>query len=299
MMNVKYDKMAEKNFDASFDDLVPTVMLSYMMSPTQMLNASYNTRIRRPGIRFLNPFKDTSNPNSISYGNPDLDTEKSHTLGLGFSSFSTKFSVNANLNYSFVNNGIQRYSFVNQGAMESTYGNIGRIQRTSLSLWMNWNPGNTTRISFNANGMYTDLRCNESFLKQSNNGYYGYVFLDVQQSLPWEVMLSLYGGISSPYISLQEEGSTYNYYGFSLSRSFLKDKRLNISINTSNLFYKYAKLKNSTVTDSFRSWNENKSQHETYGLNISWQFGKLNARVKQTNRTIVNDDLLSSEEGNK
>lgn len=299
MMNVKYDKMAEKNFDASFDDLVPTVMLSYMLSPSQMLNASYNTRIRRPGIRFLNPFKDTSNPNSISYGNPDLDTEKSHTLGLGFSSFSAKFSVNANLNYSFVNNGIQRYSFVNQGAMESTYGNIGRIQRTSLSLWMNWNPGNTTRISFNANGMYTDLRCNESFLKQSNNGYYGYVFLDVQQSLPWDVMLSLYGGISSPYISLQEEGSTYKYYGFSLSRSFLKDKRLNISINTSNLFYKYSKLKNSTVTDSFRSWNENKSQHETYGLNISWQFGKLNARVKKTNRTIVNDDLLRSEEGNK
>ena len=31
---------------------------------------------------YLNPFRDTSNPTSISYGNPDLDTEKAHILGM-------------------------------------------------------------------------------------------------------------------------------------------------------------------------------------------------------------------------
>jgi outer membrane cobalamin receptor len=256
-------------------------------------------RISRPGIWYLNPFKNTSNPTSISYGNPDLETEKSHSLGLTFSSFSAKFNVNANLGYSFVNNGIQNYSFMNNGVMESTYGNIGHTQRTSLSLWMNWNPGNKTRISVNASGVYTDMRCDESFLKQSNNGFYGNLFLNAQQTLPWDLRFSLYGGGSSPYVSLQGKGSSYMYYGFSLSRSFLKDKRLNISINTSNLFYKYSNLNNSTVTDSFRAWNKNKTQHETYGLNISWQFGKLNARVKKTKRTIFNDDLLRNEDGNK
>ena len=292
-MNVEYDKMPEKNFDAGFDDIVPSMMLSYQLGPAKTLRANYNMRISRPGIWYLNPFKNTSDPTNISYGNPDLETEKSHSLSLGFSSYSAKFNVNANLGYSFVNNGIQNYSFMNNGVMESTYGNIGHTQRTSLSLWMNWNPGNKTRISVNASGTYTDMRCDESFLKQSNNGFYGNLFLNAQQTLPWDLRFSLYGGGSSPYISLQGKGSSYMYYGFSLSRSFLKEKRLSVSINTSNLFHKYLTFKGETVTDTFRSSYASKSQQQSYGLNISWRFGELKAQVKKANRTINNDDLMS------
>lgn len=292
-MDVEYAKMPEKNFDAGFDDIVPSMMLSYQLAPTQTLRATYNMRISRPGIWYLNPFRDTSNPTHINYGNPDLETEKAHSVGLAFSSFSAKFNINANLGYSFVNNGIQNYSFINNGVMETTYGNIGHTQRTSLSLWMNWNPGKTTRISVNASGMYVDLRSDESFLKQSNNGFQGNLFLNAQQTLPWDLRFSLYGGGSSPNISLQGKGSSISYYGFSLSRSFLKEKRLTVSLNTSNLFHKYLTFKNETVTDTFRSWNKTKLQQQSYGLNISWRFGELKAQVKKANRTIINDDLMS------
>ena len=298
-MNVVYDKMPEKNFDAGFDDIVPSMMFSYQLAPTKTLRASYNMRISRPGIWYLNPFKNTSNPTSISYGNPDLETEKSHSLSMTFSSFSAKFNVNASLGYSFVNNGIQNYSFMNNGVMESTYGNIGHTQNTSLSLWMNWNPGNKTRLSVNASGTYTDLRCDKSFLKQSNNGFYGNLFLNAQQTLPWDLRFSLYGGGSSPYISLQGKGSSYMYYGFSLSRSFLKEKRLSVSINTSNLFHKYLSFKSETVTDTFRSCYDSKNMQQSYGLNISWRFGELKAQVKKANRSINNDDLMSGGGGSQ
>jgi hypothetical protein len=36
---------------------------------------------------------------------------------------------------------------------------------------------------------------------------------------------------------------------------------------------------------------------QSYGLNISWRFGKLTAFVKKTNRTIKNDDLMTGEKG--
>ena len=292
-MDVEYDKMPEKNFNAGFDDIVPSMMLSYQLGQTKTLRATYNMRISRPGIWYLNPFRNTSNPTSISYGNPDLETEKSHSLGLAFSSFSAKFNVNANFGYSFVNNGIQNYSFMNNGVMESTYGNIGHTQRTSLSLWMNWNPGSKTRLSINASGSYVDLKSDEAFLRQSNSGFNGNLFLNAQQTLPWDLRFSLYGGGSTPYISLQGKGSSYSYYGFSLSRSFLKEKRLSVSINTSNLFHKYLTFKNETVTDTFRSWSESKQQQRSFGLNISWRFGELKAQVKKAARSITNDDVLS------
>lgn len=43
-----------------------------------------------------------------------------------FSSFSAKFSLNAGLNYTFTNNGIERYSFMNEGILENTYRNAGK-----------------------------------------------------------------------------------------------------------------------------------------------------------------------------
>ena len=125
LWNADYKNKDEK-FDAQFDDLVPSLMFSYQLAPTQSLRASYNMRISRPGIWFLNPFTDTSNPTAISYGNPDLESEKAHSLSVTFGSFSQKFNVNVSANYSFVNNGIEQYSFIKDGVMNSTYDNIGK-----------------------------------------------------------------------------------------------------------------------------------------------------------------------------
>ena len=288
-MDVEYDYMPERNFKAGFDDVVPTLNLSYMLGMSATLRANYNMRINRPGIWYLNPFRDTSNPTSVSYGNPDLDTEKAHILGMTFNTFSAKFSLNANLTYTFINNGIERYSFMNNGVQENTYGNVGKSQRTRLALWMNWNPGSTTRISLNAGGDYADYRSKE--LNSYNSGFSGNLFANVQQTIPWELRLSLYGGGSTPYVSLQGKGSSYYYYGINLSRSFLKEKRLNISLFASSIFQKYNSYRDETVTDTFRSWSNSSYPSRRYGISISWRFGELKTQVKKTQRSITNDDL--------
>lgn len=297
IMDVEYKYMPERNFDSSFDDLVPSASFTYQLAPTRTIRANYNMRISRPSIWYLNPFKNTSNPTSISYGNPNLDSEKSHSLGLTFSSFSQKFNVNLTLNYSFVNNGIERYSFMRDGVQENTYGNIGHTNRTRLSLWMNWNPGSKTRISINASGSYADYESDEKDLTVRNHGYQGNFFGNAQQTLPWDIRFSVYGGGGTPYISLQGKGSSFTYYGFSLSRSFLKEKRLTVSMNASNIFKKYNTYENTTTTSTFASWSKSKSPNRYYGVNISWRFGELKAQVKKAARSINNDDLKSGGSG--
>ena len=175
--------------------------------------------------------------------------------------------------------------------MENTYDNIGKTQRTRLSLWMNWNPGNKTRISINASGSYSDFSSKK--LGTKNSGFQGNLFGNIQQTLPWGLRFSVYGGGSTPYISLQGKGSSYYFYGMNLSRSFLKDKRLNVSVYVSNIFNYYQKYSNETVTDTFRSWSESKMPRSSYGLSISWRFGELKAQVKRTARSINNDDVKS------
>ena len=55
--DVKYDKMAEKNFSAGFDNIVPSVRFGYQLAPSKMLSFSYHMRIARPNIELLNPFR--------------------------------------------------------------------------------------------------------------------------------------------------------------------------------------------------------------------------------------------------
>ena len=282
-------KNKNEHFDARFDDLVPSVMLSYQLAPTKNLRASYNMRISRPGIWFLNPFTDTSNPTAVSYGNPDLESEKSHSVSLTFGSFSQKLNVNARMDYSFVNNGIEQYSFIKEGVMNSTYDNVGKSKNLSLSLFLNWNMSSKTRFNINGRGAYVDYR--SPGLQLKNYGFEGNLFGSFQQTLPGDIRLSLNGGGGSPHISLQGESSSFYYYAIGLSRSFLKEKRLTIAINTSNLFNEYISFKNNISTSTFRSSDITKMPMRYYGFNISWRFGELKAQVKKAVRSINNDDL--------
>lgn len=296
--DVKYDKMPERNFDAGFDNLVPSFRIGYQLAPSKMLSLSYQMRIARPNINLLNPFRNTSNPTSVSYGNPDLDPAKSHRFGLTINSFAAKFSTNITLNYRLVNNSIQDYTFMQDGIQHRTYANIGRAQTTSLSVWMNWNPGRKTRISINTSGSYMDYKSKSDQLDAKNHGFQGNMNLNVQQTLPWELRFSAYYGGSTPYISMQGKGSSYSYYGFGLSRAFLKSKRLNVSINTSNIFNKYRTSESETLTSTFRTLSKSKNQQTSYGINVSWRFGELKARVKKTARTISGDDIMATQQSN-
>ena len=289
LMDVEYKLFPDRDFSAHFNDVVPTVNLAYMFTPTTSLRANYNMRINRPSIWYLNPFRDNSNPGIIKYGNPDLDTEKAHLLGLTYSSFSAKFNANIGVNYMFTNNGIESYSFMNDGVMEQTFRNAGKKQNTNLNLWVNWNPGRTTRLSVNMTGTYSDFKSEQ--LNTHNSGFSGSIFGNVQQTIPWNVKLSAYGGGSTPSVSLQGKGNSYYYYGLSLSRSFLKDNRLNVSVKASNFLGKYMKYRSETYTDTFHSWSERKRYAMKFGVNVSWRFGDLKAKVKETVRSINNDDV--------
>ena len=292
--DVKYNRMPERNFNAGFDNLVPSIRFGYQLAPSRMLSFSYHMRIARPNINLLNPFRNTSNPTSVSYGNPDLDPAKSHRFGLTFNTFAQKFSTNISLNYRLVNNSIQDYTFMQDGIQHRTYANIGRSELTSLNLWVNWNPTRKTRININATGSYMDYQSKSEQLDAKNHGFQGNFNLNLQQNLPWDLRFSVNYGTSSPSINLQGKGSSYSSYGFGLSRAFLKNKRLNVSISTSNLFHKYQTRESETVTSTFRNLSRSKFQQSSYGISVNWSFGELRARVKKTARTIDGDDIMAT-----
>ena len=266
--------------------------------------AGYNMRIWRPGIWNLNPYFDDQNPMFISQGNPDLKSEKSHAFDVAYSSFSAKFNVNVSLRHSFNNNGIERISrlitaedgedfggghIAPHGALYSTYDNIGKNRNTGLSLYLNWNASPKTRIYVNGRGSYTDMKSEAQGLH--NYGWNGSFYGGIQHTLPLKLRLSLNGGGSTPYISLQGKGSGYQYYGLSLNRSFLKEDRLSVNLYCNNIFEKYRSYNNHTEGANFVSKSSSKWPSRSFGVSVSYRIGELKASVKKAARSISNDDV--------
>ena len=288
MMDVKYHNTKGDDFSAHFSDLVPSANLSYQIAQTKTLKASYNMRISRPGIWYLNPFVNDTDPKNISYGNPKLNSEKSHSFELNYSSFTQKFNINLSLGHTFVNNSIESYSEIKDGILNNTFANIGKWASTRFSSYINWNMSPKTRIYMNGSASYNDFKSDKMDI--SNDGFSYNLGGGIQQNLPWELRFSLYGGGSGSNISLQGKNSGYSYYGISLNKSFL-DKRLTISAYARNPFNKSINFNSTMETTSFRLYSETHYPQRSFGFNISYRIGELKAGVKKAARSIQNDDV--------
>lgn len=59
-------------FKNSFLNLFPSAFVSYQLSQPQSVYINYSRRTNRPGFFQMMPFKDLSNPGTVSMGNPDI-----------------------------------------------------------------------------------------------------------------------------------------------------------------------------------------------------------------------------------
>ena len=300
IQDVEYLLGRGDDFRKHFNDLVPSASVGYRLTDTQNLLLSYNMRIYRPGIWYLNPYLNDADPTSISQGNPDLVSEKSHSVSLGYNSFTNKLSLNLSLRYSFTNNSIESVTSLvsdydiaglqsptGKSVLYTTYRNIGKTRSVNLSAYANYNPFTSTRIYANLFGgwqYYSDGA------ELKNRGWSMFASGGVQQTLPkdWRISLNCWG--QTPWISLQGKGSGFVGYSLSVTKQLLK-KRLTLSVYANNFFKKYMDYDDTTSSTAFtqRSWS--KFVQQQFGLSVSFRIGELKASVKKAERTISNDDV--------
>lgn len=300
IQDVKYLLGRGDDFRKDFDDLVPSASIGYRLTDTQNLRLGYNMRIYRPGIWYLNPYLDDSNPTSISQGNPNLVSEKSHSFSLGYNSFTTKLSINLSLRYSFTNNSIESVSSLvsdndiaglqnptGKSVLYTTYRDIGKTRSANMSAYVNYSPFTTTRIYANLYGGWTYLSDGGDL---SNHGWNMYAYGGAQQTLPkdWRISLSIWS--QTPWISLQGKGSGFFGYGLNVTKQFLK-QRLTLSAFANNFFKKYNVYNNDMSSTGFTQHSWSKYNQQRFGISVSFRIGELKASVKKAERTISNDDV--------
>lgn len=295
-LSAKYKDGSNDPFGSNLNDWVPNAAISYNIDDANTLKLSYSTRINRPGIGQLNPAV-VSSPNSVSSGNPDLSSSRHQTLNLNYNLIGRKLSLDFNTSYTFSNNAVIAVKEPLPGDItKSGYANAGNNKSLNMAVWLNYNPWNKTSLMVNGSATYVDS-ANES-LAQRTSGWGYDIYSRLRQQLPWDLALTAffnYYEFQPTLYGLQNGSFADNvYYGLNIQRSFLKEKRLNVSIGVTNPFgkdptaYEYIPV-NAGYSGYSRSVNYNSANR--FNVSLSYRFGSLNAQVKKTAKTISNDDL--------
>lgn len=290
-LRVRYANDPARDFGADLMDIVPNVTLSYSIGQSQQVRLGYNMRVQRAGIDYLNPYVDERDPLNISYGNPDLDSEKSNSVNLNYTLFTRKFNMNASVSHTFVNNSIEQYTFMDESRPNvsvSTYGNIGKRHQTGFFLYMNWSPVPLFRFFMNGGVDYISMRSEVNNL--SNRGWSGRVFAGAQFTFPEDFRLNLNAGYMLPRIQLQGERSDFLSHGVTLSKDFL-DKKLTLSVYCKSPLARTWPVENYTYSPSFVLRDTERKVTREFGLTVSYRFGSLTDTLKKIKRGIVNDDV--------
>ena len=94
--NLNGDKILK---DKKYNNLFPSIYLSYELGKDNQLLLNYSKRIDRPRSFYMVPYARYSNPRNIFEGNIDLDPSYVDSYELGYSIQKKKFTINPTLYY--------------------------------------------------------------------------------------------------------------------------------------------------------------------------------------------------------
>lgn len=291
-MGIDYHAGEIPDFTTYLNDLVPNAALSYNFNMATSLRLAYQMRISRPSINQVNPFRQTLGSQMVQFGNPDLRSERSNKVSLTYSSFGRTVGGSIGIECSMRNNTISEFTYIEDNIRNVTYANLGRRTRTSLNGFLTWSVLHGMRLVLNGRIDYIDLSAPSASLH--NSGWSGNWSANWNYSLPRNWETSAYGGQSFRNINLQGHSDGWYYYGIAISKSLLADKSLRLSLNANSFLQSSQSFKTFTWTEDTAVRNTWTNRNWSVGLNVSWNFGKLNSQVRKTAAELDYDDTVNT-----
>ena len=294
-LSASYPDGKGDNYSSDLNDVVPSASVKWQVNDANSLAFAYSSSISRPGISYLNPAV-TETPTTLSYGNPDLNSARSQSMKLSYSIIKNKFNIDYSMTYRFINNGISSITSADENnIITNTYGNVGHFRNFGNRIYVQWTVTPKTTFSGQFAVNYNRYKMEGYTLGRWTWDTYG----NIRQSLPFKFDLSLNWWCSSGYVN-----SVYGYdsnsfanavwYGVSLSRSFLKEDRLNVRVTADRPFARHTAYYDTyTVNGDYTGMSRMiNSQPFAVRFSLSYRFGSLQASVRKTDTSIENDDLI-------
>lgn len=284
----------EDNYKKDYFNLFPSAIISHTLKANTTLKLSYNRRVQRPSLSYLNPFRNESNQFSVFQGNPLLDPELSDNVELGYSTYIKGSIINASVFYRRTKGIIENANMLDPtdpSKILTTYINVGRSESYGMNVFGSYNPKpkwtlmssvglNTYQVSNAVSNLNTDTYLNYNLFFRSANSF----------KKGWN--MELFGVVNSPRRTFQGKTDAMFFYGGAVKKEILK-KKGTIGLNVLNPFNKNLNIK--MVNESANSYQLQNIFYplRSVGVNFSYNFGQLKFTEK---KKIKNDDIKQDQQ---
>lgn len=280
------------DFKNDYFNLFPSAIISQAFSARTTLKLSYNRRMQRPSLFYLNPFLDESDPENKRQGNPSLSPELTDVIELGYSTFIKGSMINASVFYRNTQEVIE--SVFNPGQKLTSYFNVGTSKSYGFNTFATYNPlpkwtlmGNLSLNSYEVldpgTNLSTGVYANYTVFLRSAIGFTG----------GWNT--EIFGVYNGARRSFQGTTGAMAFYGGALKKDIMK-KKATIGLNVFNVFARDLHIETRNENAAFLQSTNIYYPIRSFGLNFSYNFGKIDFNAQPKKKKIKNDDLKQGEQ---
>jgi hypothetical protein len=268
-------KSSKTIVSTNYVNFIPNIMLSRKLKGGNTMRLSYIQRLERPGLYYLNPYVDLTDPQNINYGNPNLRPAIGHTFNFSYNLLIKQSFVSINLLHTFTNNATQQYTVLFDSVSHTTFGNIGRHQSTSISI-----TGNTRlfrKITINLNTIARQIKYSNIINnKQQNRKGFTFNFFGVA-NYPLKKNWGLNSDLSynSPIVLNQGKTTGFIKSSLSLNKQLGKDKKAMMGISVNNPFQSKRRTFTEANDAAFYQLQESWVPARRFIISFNYRFGKV------------------------
>jgi outer membrane receptor protein involved in Fe transport len=287
----------------SYGVVVPSVNVSKKLKGGNMVKASYNRRIQRPSIRFLNPNIQQSNPLNVTIGNPNLNPEYTNNFELSYSTFIKGTTLNISGFFRNTNDAIQSIRDVigvdpsDADTIRTTYQNIGQENAYGTSIFANVTIG---KLSLNGGGdvFYAVMDNNnpDPLYRAANEGWVmnGRIFGSYALSKGWG--FQFFSFARGRQVQLQGTQGGFYMYSLALRKEF-NEKKGSIGVGVENFLQSSIKIKTNLESPVLVQNSVNTMNNMSFRVNFSYRIGKMSMENRPKRRRSINNDDLKEGDG--
>jgi outer membrane receptor protein involved in Fe transport len=289
-----------QTFPQNYTNFVPSFILSKTVKGTQTYKLTYNKRIQRPSLQYLNPFINKANQDNQSEGRPDLRPEIAQTVELGYNTFIGASVINVSVYYKYTNDlieGITRTVFdndLNRNVQRTTFQNIGTNNSYGASFFGSvtpWKPL-TIRSSINTFTYKPTVNPDQAGNQSTSGTYFNYnAFLSGSFTFKKGWSAEFFGVFNSPRRTIQGENPAFSLFGFGAKKEIIA-KKFTLGLNALSPFQKYLKLDQNISSPTFTQTQKIRYPLQSFGISFTYNFGKVTYGAQTKKKGVKNDDLL-------
>ena len=279
----------EAPYKKDFFKLFPSLFLNYELTESAQLQLNYTYRLRRPWGGQLNSFRNTSDASMVSFGNPELTPEYTHSISLNFLKTWQEHTLSISTYYRPTTDVMQRIRYQNadDGMMYMTTMNLTKRQSLGVELIGKNKLFRILDLTTTVNGYYNKLDGfsyvidGQTVTGESDKSFSWDARMLASLILPYDISLQLTGNYRSRGVITQG----YRKPNASLDLGFRKNffnKTIAVAINWRDVF-NTRHWENYTESETF--WRHQKNWRDpNVNIQVTWNFGNMNNQRRRGER---------------